>query len=94
MHPFPLIGRITASGDSQKTKKPANQVAGFFVLEVTVRIELTKYGFANRPVSHSGTSPRDAQRVIARIEFCQIFVENTLGEPSWRGLRWSGILEE
>jgi hypothetical protein len=26
-------------------------------LEVTVRIELTKYGFANRPVSHSGTSP-------------------------------------
>jgi hypothetical protein len=28
-------------------------------LEVTVRIELTKYGFANRPVSHSGTSPHN-----------------------------------
>ena len=27
-------------------------------MEVTVRIELTKYGFANRPVSHSGTSPQ------------------------------------
>lgn len=32
---------------------------GFF-MEVTIRIELIKYGFANRPVSHSGTSPRNS----------------------------------
>jgi hypothetical protein len=35
-------------------------------LEVTVRIELTKYGFANRPVSHSGTSPH--QRVATSYQ--------------------------
>lgn len=30
----------------------------FYFMEVTVGIEPTTYGFANRPISHSGTSPR------------------------------------
>lgn len=31
-----------------------------------MRIELTKYGFANRPVSHSGTSPHHAQQSMVQ----------------------------
>lgn len=38
-----------------------------------MRIELTKYGFANRPVSHSGTAPRmDSLKVGVARRVCQL----------------------
>lgn len=47
-----------------ETKNPVGKLRQGLNLEVTVRIELTKYGFANRPVSHSGTSPREEEQKL------------------------------
>src|SRR4051812_34438601 len=47
---------IFAPGRAKMQKGPGE--GPFCIMEVTVRIELTQIGFANRPISHFGTSPR------------------------------------
>jgi hypothetical protein len=57
-----LATRFTQTPSSKlllllETKNPVGKLRQGLNLEVTGGIEPPKYGFANRPVSHSGTSP-------------------------------------
>ncbi len=52
-----IARRRSSDRHLQNAKRPSLARQASKILEVTVGIEPTKYGFANRPISHSGTSP-------------------------------------